>query len=86
MEPTSLKELLRGIAETEIDAPVTAVVTDSRKVAPGSLFVAIRGERVDGHDFAAGALNRGRWRSSPSTRSRVCRRSGSLRQRMCAAR
>ncbi|GLW97302.1 UDP-N-acetylmuramoyl-tripeptide--D-alanyl-D-alanine ligase [Microtetraspora sp. NBRC 16547] len=31
------------------------VVIDSRAVAPGSLFVAIKGERADGHDFAAQA-------------------------------
>ena len=59
MEPISLKKLLMGIVPTEVETPVTAVVTDSRKVAPGSLFVAIRGERVDGHDFAQGALSDG---------------------------
>ncbi|MGH9599584.1 MAG: UDP-N-acetylmuramoyl-tripeptide--D-alanyl-D-alanine ligase [Terracidiphilus sp.] len=32
---------------------------DSRTVAPGELFFAVRGERFDGHDFAAGALARG---------------------------
>ncbi len=32
---------------------------DSRAVRPGSLFVAIRGERVDGHDFAATAAGAG---------------------------
>ncbi|WP_067128463.1 UDP-N-acetylmuramoyl-tripeptide--D-alanyl-D-alanine ligase [Microtetraspora malaysiensis] len=31
------------------------VVIDSRAVEPGSLFVAIKGERADGHDFAARA-------------------------------
>lgn len=30
---------------------VTAVVTDSRQVTEGALFIAIRGERVDGHRF-----------------------------------
>ncbi len=35
------------------------VVVDSRLVAPGALFVAISGERVDGHDFAAGAVAAG---------------------------
>ncbi|MBF1677423.1 MAG: UDP-N-acetylmuramoyl-tripeptide--D-alanyl-D-alanine ligase, partial [Scardovia wiggsiae] len=30
---------------------VSKVVMDSRKVRPGSLFIAIRGERSDGHDF-----------------------------------
>ena len=41
------------------DAVVSAVLTDSRAVGPGSLFVAIAGERVDGHDFVADAFDRG---------------------------
>lgn len=47
------------------DAPgehlmVTAdVVTDSRRAAPGSLYVARVGEHADGHDFAADAAARG---------------------------
>jgi UDP-N-acetylmuramoyl-tripeptide--D-alanyl-D-alanine ligase len=32
---------------------------DSRTVAPGELFFAVRGERLDGHDFVAAALDRG---------------------------
>jgi UDP-N-acetylmuramoyl-tripeptide--D-alanyl-D-alanine ligase len=35
------------------------VVTDSTKVKKGSLFVALKGERLDGHRFVAGALERG---------------------------
>ncbi|WP_040161721.1 UDP-N-acetylmuramoyl-tripeptide--D-alanyl-D-alanine ligase [Nigerium massiliense] len=35
------------------------VVIDSRRVTPGSLFVAIPGERVDGHDYVAGAAGSG---------------------------
>ena len=34
-------------------------VADSRQVEPGSLFVAVAGARVDGHDFAAGAVAAG---------------------------
>ncbi|MDX1690133.1 MAG: UDP-N-acetylmuramoyl-tripeptide--D-alanyl-D-alanine ligase [Acidimicrobiia bacterium] len=41
------------------EAPVSRVVTDSREAGVGDLFVAIRGERLDGHDFAAEALDRG---------------------------
>jgi UDP-N-acetylmuramoyl-tripeptide--D-alanyl-D-alanine ligase len=38
-------------------APVRGpVVADSRLVVPGALFVAIPGERVDGHDFAGQAI------------------------------
>ncbi len=32
---------------------------DSRTVSPGELFFAVKGERLDGHDFMAGALQRG---------------------------
>ena len=32
---------------------------DSRTVAPGELFFAVRGERLDGHDFVAAAIERG---------------------------
>jgi UDP-N-acetylmuramoyl-tripeptide--D-alanyl-D-alanine ligase len=32
------------------------VVSDTRRVAPGDLFFALRGERFDGHDFVAQAI------------------------------
>ncbi|WP_131763911.1 UDP-N-acetylmuramoyl-tripeptide--D-alanyl-D-alanine ligase, partial [Actinomadura fibrosa] len=35
------------------------VVVDSRAVEPGALFAALKGERSDGHDFAAAALAAG---------------------------
>lgn len=35
--------------------PVTGAAADSRQVRPGDLYVAIVGERVDGHDFADAA-------------------------------
>jgi len=38
---------------------VDAIATDSRAVRPGTLFVALRGERTDGHNFIADALARG---------------------------
>ncbi len=37
----------------------TSVVIDSRRVVPGSLFVALPGENVDGHDFAETAVANG---------------------------
>jgi UDP-N-acetylmuramoyl-tripeptide--D-alanyl-D-alanine ligase len=45
----------RPIATTVI----TEAVIDSRQVIPGSLFVAIPGENVDGHDFIEEAFRRG---------------------------
>ena len=42
------------------DVTVTAnPVIDSRAATAGSLFIAIKGERVDGHDFAADATSHG---------------------------
>ena len=38
---------------------VTSVTDDSRAVAPGALFVAVSGERFDGHDFIDAALQQG---------------------------
>jgi UDP-N-acetylmuramoyl-L-alanyl-D-glutamate--2,6-diaminopimelate ligase len=38
---------------------LTGVQDDSRQVARGNLFVAVRGLRVDGHDFVDGAVHRG---------------------------
>jgi UDP-N-acetylmuramoyl-tripeptide--D-alanyl-D-alanine ligase len=35
------------------------VVTDSNKVQPGSVFVALKGERLDGHRFIGQAVRRG---------------------------
>ncbi|MCK9538780.1 UDP-N-acetylmuramoyl-tripeptide--D-alanyl-D-alanine ligase [Dokdonella sp.] len=41
------------------DCVVESVVTDSRAAGPGALFVALEGERFDGHAFAAAALAQG---------------------------
>ena len=38
-------------SEVTLKQPLVAVSTDSRTVRPGSLFVALRGERYDGHAF-----------------------------------
>ena len=38
---------------------ITEAAIDSRQVIPGSLFVAVPGERVDGHDFLPEAFQRG---------------------------
>ena len=38
---------------------LSAVNTDTRSVAPGNLFVALRGERFDAHEFLAEAVRKG---------------------------
>jgi UDP-N-acetylmuramoyl-tripeptide--D-alanyl-D-alanine ligase len=48
-------EILRGAA----DARVSGVSTDSRTVQPGDLFVALAGDRYDGHNFLAAVAQKG---------------------------
>lgn len=40
------------------DRCIDQVMTDSRKITPGCLFVALKGERFDAHDFAEQAKQR----------------------------
>lgn len=42
-----------------IEQPVTGVAIDSRAVKPGDLFVALVGEKTDGHQYISQALERG---------------------------
>ncbi len=46
----TLQSVVRG-ASMNADASFNGVSTDSRNVASGNLFVALRGERFDAHDF-----------------------------------
>jgi UDP-N-acetylmuramoyl-tripeptide--D-alanyl-D-alanine ligase len=46
--------------ESQAPGPARAVV-DSREAGPGDLFVGLRGENVDGGEFAASALQAGAW-------------------------
>ena len=39
--------------------PITGITTDSRAVKPGSLFIAIKGDSMDGHDFIQSAIEKG---------------------------
>lgn len=53
-------EATGGRLHADAATPVTGpVVVDSRRVEAGGLFVALPGERVDGHDFARGAVESG---------------------------
>ncbi len=47
-----------GCAE-KLHIEITAIETDSRKVVEGALFVAIKGERADGHNFIEQVIERG---------------------------
>jgi len=41
------------------DGEVRTITTDSRSVEPGAMFIAIRGERFDGHDYITKAYEAG---------------------------
>ncbi|MET0155883.1 MAG: UDP-N-acetylmuramoyl-tripeptide--D-alanyl-D-alanine ligase [Rickettsiales bacterium] len=45
--------------EFSLDKPVKSVVIDSRRAEYGALFVALQGERVDGHDYVVSAFEKG---------------------------
>jgi UDP-N-acetylmuramoyl-tripeptide--D-alanyl-D-alanine ligase len=58
----TVQELLAatgGKLDGEITKLINGISIDSRSVAPGDVFVAIKGEKMDGHDFVAQALKAG---------------------------
>lgn len=55
----SIAELAGGRLHGTRDGMVTAVTTDSRTIRRGDLFVALRGEKFDGHDFLPSAHRSG---------------------------
>ena len=59
----TLRELLSGLQAKYLSGPadleIASVCYDSRKVTDGSLFVAIKGFRSDGHQYIAKALELG---------------------------
>ena len=59
-----LLEEVKNVLRAELKTPlrkgrITRVTTDSRQVKAGDLFVALRGERFDGHDFIDAAVRAG---------------------------
>ncbi len=65
--PLTLVRVVEGLvgpglvfpAEALLDQPITRTVVDSRQAQPGALFVALKGERADGHTYVADAFSRG---------------------------
>jgi UDP-N-acetylmuramoyl-tripeptide--D-alanyl-D-alanine ligase len=51
----NIAEIVGGRVVGESDVSVTGFTTDSRAVKSGDIFVALSGERADGHDFASDA-------------------------------
>jgi UDP-N-acetylmuramoyl-L-alanyl-D-glutamate--2,6-diaminopimelate ligase len=58
-----LKELVNQIGTTEISGTENVVIHDlefdSRKVHPGSMFIAVKGSNTDGHEYIPQAIRQG---------------------------
>jgi UDP-N-acetylmuramoyl-L-alanyl-D-glutamate--2,6-diaminopimelate ligase len=52
-------ELKPALGEEDLQTMIAGVEYDSRRIKPGQLFVALAGGYADGHDYAAGAAERG---------------------------
>ena len=59
----ALEALHDAVGAREVLNPAAVAIADlaydARRVEPGALFVCVPGERADGHDFAAAAVERG---------------------------
>ena len=60
MKPMPLAEIARAIgAQNTINPMISGICTDTRKLSPSCLFIAIAGPNFDGHTFAQKALEQG---------------------------
>jgi UDP-N-acetylmuramoyl-tripeptide--D-alanyl-D-alanine ligase len=59
----TLADVIEGLTEYRWEAaeqqPISQIVIDSRQAGPDSLFIALPGEQVDGHDYVSDAFERG---------------------------
>lgn len=74
-----LKRILDQLHPQNVEGPmdreISGIAYDSRRVTPGSLFVAIPGHKTDGHEFINSAVDRG-------AVAVVCERNGFLPHRV----
>ena len=60
MEMLTLKEIAQKLGTAcPVDAEITEISTDTRKLPEGCLFLALRGKKFDGHHFVRQALESG---------------------------
>ena len=65
MKPFTLRDALKAVEgryvgdEAAMDSLIESVTSDSRTAGPGSLFIPLKGSRVDGHDFMAACIAAG---------------------------
>ena len=54
-----LAEILECASQSVVNVDIDNVSTDSRRISPTTLFIALKGERFDAHDFVADVIERG---------------------------
>jgi len=59
MKASEIAAVVHGRLHGDDVVVSTAPIIDSRVATPGSLFLAVQGERVDGHEFVADAFSHG---------------------------
>jgi UDP-N-acetylmuramoyl-tripeptide--D-alanyl-D-alanine ligase len=68
------KEELSKIFKTKVEKNIDDICVDSRKAKPGDLFIALKGENVDGHDFIKSAFASGAILALVQCENRDCER------------
>ncbi len=58
-DPTAIQKIFSERTGVVFDNPVTGLTIDSRLVQPGDLYIALKGEHVDGHQFISDAQKKG---------------------------
>ncbi|MBD2540405.1 UDP-N-acetylmuramoyl-tripeptide--D-alanyl-D-alanine ligase, partial [Coleofasciculus sp. FACHB-SPT36] len=48
-----------NLSDAELARYVAGITTDTRSLKPGEIFVALRGDKFDGHEFVETALEKG---------------------------
>jgi UDP-N-acetylmuramoyl-tripeptide--D-alanyl-D-alanine ligase len=65
MKPLSIQEIKRAVSGKQLSAIpqhmplIKSICTDTRRIEPGSLFIALKGDNFDGHDFLPKAAEGG---------------------------
>src|SRR5438034_5187923 len=73
--PMQLKHLVDELPVVKVEGPldreIAGIGYDSRRVTPGMVFVAVPGQKTDGHEYIRAALDRG-------ATAIICERNGGM--------
>lgn len=54
-----IKDMVIGEIKGSLDIDISGIAYDSRKVKQGDVFIAVKGEKADGHEFIKDAIKKG---------------------------